>query len=365
MANGQAHPSPFALILAGGSGTRFWPVSRNARPKQLLDLFDDDTLLEKTIARLDGFVPRENILILTNVDQEAGVRDLLADELPAENIIAEPAKRDTAPAIALAVGWVKRRDPNGVMIVLPADHLIQDVGNYQSVMRQAAAAAKATPALVTVGIKPTWACPSYGYIERSGPADIPGLDAELPVYGVERFREKPKPEVAQEYLDRGGFSWNAGMFIWSVTTVLDELKVHVPELAAFIETVSQTEPDQLAALLDDQFAALPKISIDFALMEKAGCVLNIEATFDWDDVGSWISVAGYLEKDRDNNCSNAVLTSKDAQNNIVYSKEGAHVALLGVDDLIVVQTNDALLITTREKADAIKHLVDEVPTELH
>ncbi len=354
--------APFALILAGGSGTRFWPVSRNARPKQLLNLFEESTLLEQTIDRLKGYVPLKNILVLTNVDQEEGVRAILKD-LPEENIVAEPAKRDTAPAIALAVGWVAKRNPKGVMMVLPADQLIQDVAGFKRVMETATAAAANTDALVTIGIKPTWPCPSYGYIERGDEAQIDGVPEDaLTLYEVERFREKPDPVQAQEFLDAGSFTWNAGMFIWSVETVINELKSHCPELVAFIDEVKATE--DLTATLASSFPTLPKISIDFALMEKARRVLNVEAAFDWDDVGSWISVAKYLDKDDQENRSNCALTQIESTHNIVYSKEPARIALLGVKDLIVVQTGDALLIADRSKADDIKKLIDEIPPEL-
>ena len=355
--------APFALILAGGSGTRFWPVSRNARPKQLLNLLhlQEGTLLEKTVDRLHGLVPRERILVLTNVEQESGVRELLED-LPAENIIAEPAKRDTAPAIALAAGWVTKRNPKGVMLVLPADHLIRDVAGFQAVLRNAIAAAGSTDALVTIGIKPTWPCPSYGYIQRKGKVDLSGIVVDMPVFQVERFREKPEPEVAQSFLDQG-FTWNGGMFIWSVDTVRSELEIHVPELAAFIGEVAET--DDLTVLLEERFATLPKISIDFALMEKASRVLNLEATFDWDDVGSWVSLSKYLPEDARANRVNCPISQIESANNVVYSTEDRHIALLGVDDLIVVQTGDALLIAKREKADAIKDLVDAVPKHLH
>ncbi|MEM7385371.1 MAG: sugar phosphate nucleotidyltransferase, partial [Verrucomicrobiota bacterium] len=218
----------YALILAGGSGTRFWPLSRNDRPKQLLNLFDETTLIEKTVNRLEGLVPKEQILILTNIEQEASVREVLSD-FPAENILAEPAKRDTAPAIALGVGWVASKDPTATMMVLPADQLINDTAAYHGVMSAAVATAAATDALVTIGIKPTWACPSYGYIERGPGASIPGLESEIPVFEVSRFREKPDPELAETFLKKGNFSWNAGMFIWSLATVVGELTRHCPE----------------------------------------------------------------------------------------------------------------------------------------
>jgi mannose-1-phosphate guanylyltransferase len=358
-------PAPantYALILAGGSGTRFWPLSRDARPKQLLDLFGTGTLLEQAIRRLDGLVPLENILILTNAKQVDAVREN-ASMLPPGNIFAEPAKRDTAPAVALGIGLVAARNPAAVMMVLPADQLIQDAAAFRSVMRDALAAAEQSDGLVTIGIQPTWPCPSYGYIERGEPAAIPGLDTEHPPFEVRRFREKPNPELAEQFLREGGFSWNAGMFVWSLPVVIGQLAKHAPELADFIGEL-KTAPD-LPAAVSEKFPHLPARSIDYALMEHADRVLNIEATFDWDDVGSWISVAKYLEKYGSENRANEAITELDSENNIVFNaRPHSRVALLGVDDLIIVQTEDALLVANRHQADAIKNLSPLLPKEL-
>ncbi|MFT4177548.1 MAG: mannose-1-phosphate guanylyltransferase [Luteolibacter sp.] len=352
----------YALILAGGSGTRFWPLSRNARPKQLLDLFGTGTMLEQTIRRLDGLVPYENILILTNSQQEAAVREI-ASMLPPENIFAEPAKRDTAPAVALGVGLIAARDPDALMMVLPADHLIQDSEAYHSVMRDALRAAGQSNSLVTIGIKPTWPCPSYGYIERGEKAHLGGEPFEHSPVGVKRFREKPAPELAEQFLAQGGFSWNAGIFVWSLPTVINQFVSHSPELANFISELRHTS--DIPGVVKEQFPKLTPISFDYALMEKADRVLNIEASFDWDDVGSWLSVANYLDVTGEDNRTNEPISEIDSENNIIYNtRKGSRVALLGVDDLIVVQTEDALLIANRHQADAIKKLGEILPEEL-
>jgi mannose-1-phosphate guanylyltransferase len=358
-------PTPantYALILAGGSGTRFWPLSRNARPKQLLDLFGNGTLLEQTIRRLDGLVPRENILILTNARQLDAVRENAA-MLPAENIFAEPAKRDTAPAVALGIGLIAARNPAAVMMVLPADQLIHDTAAFQAVMRDALAVAELSDGLVTLGIHPTWACPSYGYIERGGLAAIPGFTGGNPAFEVKRFHEKPNPELAAQFLQQGGFSWNAGMFVWSLPTVIQQLASHAPELGNFIAELRTS--NNIPATVKTQFSGLPARSIDYALMECAERVLNLEATFDWDDAGSWVSVAKYFENRGNDNRANEAITQLDSHHNIVFNaRPGSRIALLGVDDLIVVQTGDALLIANRQQADAIKNLATVLPPEL-
>jgi mannose-1-phosphate guanylyltransferase len=352
----------YALILAGGSGERFWPLSRKTRPKQLLKLISDRTLLEETVRRLDGLVPPERILILTNVEQEAAVRELLPD-FPSANIVAEPAKRDTAAAVALGAGWVAARDHMATMVVLPADHVIKDTAAFQKTVLAAAFAAHETGALVTIGIKPTWPSPGFGYIEQGPIVQFrTSKDLGVAVHRAERFREKPNTELAEVFIRAGNFRWNAGMFVWAVSTVLSEFNRHAPELAQFIAQVSA--PNQFEQALRERFPELPKISFDYAIMEKADRVLVVEAAFDWDDVGGWQAVASYFENDEHKNAANCAVTSINATNNIVFGQDGTRVALLGVHNLIVVRTGDALLVCDRHDAEKIKQLVGKLPPEL-
>lgn len=351
----------YVLILAGGSGERFWPLSRKSKPKQLLSLFSEETLLEATLRRLDGLVPAEQILILTNADQESAVRTL-CPALPKENIIAEPAKRDTAAAIALGAGWIAQRASDATMVVLPADHLIKDTAGFQRTLRVAAAAAEETGELVTIGIKPTWACPGFGYIEQGAPLALGSGPSDPPVFEVTRFREKPNAELAESFLTQGHFRWNAGMFIWSIGAILGAFNRHAPALGEFIGRLHSGE--NLAALLHNDFPNLPKISIDYAIMEKATRVLVVEAAFDWDDIGGWAAVAKYLQCDQAGNHGNCNVKILESTNNIVFTSEPRTVALLGVSDLIVVQTPDAILVCNRHEAEKIKQLVAMVPPEL-
>jgi mannose-1-phosphate guanylyltransferase len=353
--------SLYVLILAGGSGERFWPLSRRARPKQLLRLVGNKTLLEETLARLEGFVPAERILILTNREQEDGVRKLLGN-FPKENIVAEPAKRDTAAAVALGTGWVASRDHAAIMAVLPADHLIANKDAFQETLALAAEAAEETSGLVTIGIKPSWACPGFGYIEQGKPVHLPKHPNKNGIHRVLRFREKPNLDLAESFLRKGNFRWNAGMFVWSVPTMLREFNRHAPELADFISQLRAPENFQKA--LHERFAKLPRISFDYAIMEKADRVFVVEASFDWDDIGSWRGVANYFEKDNQGNAANRSITALDASNNIVFEEDGTTIALLGVHDLIVVRTRDALLICHRHEAERIKDLIGRIPAEL-
>src|SRR5213080_328314 len=353
--------SMYALILAGGSGERFWPLSRRARPKQLLPLVSDRTLLEETLVRLEGLISRERILILTNTEQESAVRKLLGN-FPKENIVAEPVKRDTAAAIALGTGWVAVRDHAAIMAVVPADHVITNRAAFQETLTLAADAADETSELVIIGIKPTWACPGFGYIEHGKPVRLRKRPDNEAIHRVVRFREKPNSDLAESFLRRGNFRWNAGMFAWSVPTVLSEFNRRAPELADFISQLRAQGKFENA--LRERFSKLPRISFDYAIMEKADRVLVVEAGFDWDDIGSWRAVANYFEKDEQGNAANCAVTAVDSTNNVIFDEGDATIALLGVHNLIVVRTPDELLICHRHDAEKIKDLVGKLPPEL-
>ena len=228
-------------------------------------------------------------------------------------------------------------------------------------LRTAATAARETGVLVTIGIKPTWACPGFGYIETGAAVVLKDAKDGPAVHDVKRFCEKPNPNLAEEFLEQGNFQWNAGMFIWTIPAISEALRSHAPELGAFVSRLRSGE--EFGALLRDVFPTLPKISIDYAVMEKAKRVLMVESAFDWDDVGSWTAVAKYLADHGEGNVGNTEITAVDAKGNIAFSSQKRRIALLGVSDLIVVETPDAILVCKRSDAEKIKHLVAKVPAE--
>ncbi len=352
----------YALILSGGAGARFWPVSRKAKPKQFLSLFFEKTLLEQTIERLKGVVPCENIYILTNPTQVEQIL-AVAPEFNSSNILVEPSKRDTAPAISYGMAKIAQINSEAKVVVLPSDQLIDNHQAFNSLIQDAFSLAEQDDYLITLGVKPTWACSSYGYIERGE-----ALKSELQnqAYQVLRFREKPATELAEKFIKLGRFSWNAGIFVWSVAGFRANLNQHAPELAEFFEAVMShkfsSESD--CAI---KFEELEALSIDYALMERSAKVLVIEVDFSWDDIGSWISAAEYLPLLNDNNRSNQNITTLDARGNIVFDSvldQPKHVALLGVDDLVVVRTPDALLVANKHQVEQIKKLVELLPSNL-
>jgi mannose-1-phosphate guanylyltransferase len=351
------NPNAYVCIMAGGSGERFWPMSRQRTPKHLLKLFGDRTLLEDTVRRFDGVVPPTNIFVLTNEAQREATRAALPFLAP-DQIIAEPAKRDTAPAAALATGLVRARNPNAVLAVLPADALIKNHARLAEQMSAALTRAATTKAMLTFAIKPTYASPGFGYLEMG--AELSRTPDGGVIRRVKRFVEKPDLATAEKYVASGDYAWNAGMFIWRVGTFLAEVERHAPELAAFVRAFPTGDP---TAYLAQTFPALPKISIDYAVMEKAAEVETILSEYDWDDVGMWTSLPPHLTTDEAGNSRRGEAVVINSQNNISISN-GRLIALVGVKDLVVVETADAVLVCHRDAVQEIKKLMPVLPKEL-
>jgi mannose-1-phosphate guanylyltransferase len=339
----------YVCIMAGGSGERFWPMSRQHTPKHLLKLFSVRTLVEETVRRLEGVVPLGNVFVLTNEAQLSGTRAALPF-LPPEQIIAEPAKRDTAPAAALATGLVRARDPAGVLALLPADALIKDTATFARQLASVLQRAGRGEALLTFAIKPTYPATGFGYLEM---AESLGGGFRC----VKRFVEKPDRPTAERYMAGGNHAWNAGMFFWRVAAFLAEAERQAPELAAFIRDFPPGSP---TAYLAQRFAALTKISVDYAIMEKAAAVETVVAEFDWDDVGTWTALATHLPADAQGNTVRGTVVTQDAANNIAVSN-GRIIALCGVKDLVVVETPDGVLVCHRDAVQDIKQLMPKLP----
>ncbi|MCR6656404.1 MAG: sugar phosphate nucleotidyltransferase [Opitutus sp.] len=351
------NPNAYVCIMAGGSGERFWPMSRQRTPKHLLKLFSDRTLVEDTVRRLDGVVPRENIFVLTNEAQLAGTRDALPFLKP-EQIIAEPAKRDTAPAAALATGLVRARNPDAVVALLPADALIENHAVFARQLSAALGRAAQSDAFVTFAIKPSFAATGFGYLEMGD--TLPHTAGGGVCRKVNRFVEKPNAETAERYVASGNYGWNAGVFIWRVSSFLREAEQHATELATFVRDFPAGDP---TAFLAERFPALPKISVDYAIMEKAARVETVLAEYDWDDVGTWTAIPAHLPQDAAGNTLRGHVVAEDAQNNIAFSN-GRTIALLGVKDLVVVETPDAILVCHRDATQHVKKLMPRLPKDV-
>lgn len=347
----------FLFIMAGGSGERFWPLSRKKNPKQLLRLFSEHTLLGETLRRLEGVVPPDQIYILTNQEQVEATREALP-EFPADHIIAEPAKRDTAPAAALATAIARHQDPEAVMALLPADQLVKDTGAFRRQLSDALERARNTCALLTIAIPPTYPATGFGYLEI-GEKQVTGSQGSA-IHQVTRFIEKPDLTTAQHYLEEGDFSWNAGIFIWQVSAFLEIARSEQPPLADFIEAYPGRDASEF---LDEHFTGLPKISLDYAIMEQAPEVEAVLAEFDWDDVGAWPSLSSHLPADENFNAIRGRAVTEDAHGNILFSQKRT-IAACGVEDLIIVETDDAILVCRKGKAQDIKKLLSKLPPEL-
>jgi mannose-1-phosphate guanylyltransferase len=345
------NPHYYGLILAGGRGTRFWPRSRKHHAKQVLNVFGERSMIQGTVDRLAPVIAPERLWVLTSRDlRDAIVRQL--PEIPKTQILAEPAQRNTAPAIGLAAQILSSLDPKAVMGVFPADHLVAKPAAFRKVLRAAFHGAEAGR-LMVVGIQPRWPETGYGYIEF--PRGVSAGSSEA--VAVRRFHEKPPLARAKRYLASGNFYWNSGMFFWRPGVLLEALRWHLPRTATLLAALPRFGARKLGAEVERVFPLCENISIDFAVMEKAGNVSGIAAAdFGWSDVGSWNAVYELLPRD---GCGNAVAPESiclDAHNNFVDAR-GKTVALVGVKDLIVVDTPDALLVAGRARAQQVGEVV--------
>jgi Mannose-1-phosphate guanylyltransferase len=334
--------------MAGGSGERFWPLSRSKTPKHLLRLLSDRTLIEMTARRLEGLIAWERVYVLTNAAQAAAVRAELPF-VPEGNIIAEPEKRDTAPACALATGLARARDPQAICALLPADAMIHNIPIFQKQLATAAQTAASRDALVVFAIPPTFPATGFGYLHLG--------DEDGETCRVLRFVEKPDLPTANAYLRSGQYAWNAGMFLWRSEVFQREVERLVPALGKFIEDFPAGDP---SAYLAERFSALPKISVDYAVMEKASEVQAVRAKFDWDDVGSWTALPEHLGHDDDGNTLRGEVVQHESSNNVAVSS-GRLIALCGVENLVVVETPDAILVCHRDAVQDIKKLQPLLP----
>jgi len=356
----------FVIIMAGGRGERFWPVSREKTPKQLISLFGDRTFLQQAVDRVLPLVPIKNILIITNAVQAPEVRKQLP-KLPKENIIAEPVGRDTTAAVTLGAAIVGQRSTNAVMAVLPADHVIPEEKKFQQVLADAFDLAGRGQVIVTIGIKPTEPATGYGYIRTGNILPPPqGVKSyKTTFFKAEQFVEKPNFEKALEYLNSGQYRWNAGMFVWSFVTITQGLEKHQPEMAAACQRwfVAAKNSAKLEKVLAKEYPEIKKISIDFALMEKAQNVVVADGAFEWDDLGSWNALARHLKADADGNCAVGDFIHVDAARNIIFdarTKNRTPIAVVGLRDSILVQTDDAVLLAHKSQAQKVKELVKKL-----
>jgi mannose-1-phosphate guanylyltransferase len=350
-----------AVIMAGGSGTRFWPASRRLLPKQLLPLAGQRTMLQSTIDRLGNLVPPERQLVLTNEALVEAVKQQLP-ELPGENIVGEPCKRDTAPCIGLAAAVVQRTDPEATMAVMPSDHVITSAEQFQTAITAGSELIDQDPSrIVTFGIRPSYAAESFGYIQRG---ERIASAKQVKAFQVERFREKPDRETAEQYLAAGTFYWNSGIFLWRASTILDALRQNVPAMHEHIEAIAATiGTDRYPATLQKEFAAIEGTSIDYAVMEGYKNVVMIEAAFSWDDLGSWQALSRLHEPDQDGNTVVGSHVGIDTRGSIVVTQPGHTVVTVDVEDLIIVQTQDATLVAPKGSEERVREVVKRLEQE--
>jgi mannose-1-phosphate guanylyltransferase len=358
----------YVIIMAGGRGERFWPVSREKTPKQLATLLGKRSFLQQAVDRVLPLVPIKNIYIITNAVQAPQVRKQLP-KLPKQNVIAEPVGRDTCAAVTLGAAIVGQRSTSAVMAVLPADHVIPEEKKFQQVLADSFDLASRGQVIVTIGIKPSGPETGYGYIRVGNPLPPPsGVKSyKTTFFKAEQFVEKPNFERALEYVNSGQYRWNAGMFLWSFVTITQGLEKHQPELAAacqrWFKVAGTPGTPKLDKVLAKEYPGIKKISIDYGLMEHAQNVVVADGAFAWDDLGSWTALARHLKADPEGNCAVGEFIHVDAARNIIFdarTKNRTPIAVVGLRDSILVQTDDAVLLAHKSQAQKVKEMVKKL-----
>ncbi len=344
----------YCVIMAGGKGTRFWPRSRAAIPKQLLQVWGSRTMLEESVERISPLALAERVIVVAGREHADAVHQQLPG-IPPGNILVEPSGRNTAPCICLAALWIQKKDPDAVMAVLAADHYIADTGEFCRCLEAAAAMARQQDRLFTIGISPERPETGYGYIQYG---EESGQYEGMPAFQVQKFHEKPSREKAQKFLQQGNFLWNSGMFVWRASTILAEIKTFLPDIYNKLLPIQSLfgTPDAQKAI-DAAYAAIEGISIDYGVMEKSTKVVTLKGNFGWSDVGSWSAVYDISEKDAQGNVIQGNVISIDAERNLIYAPEKL-TAVVGLKDIVVVETADALLICSKDQAQDVKKVVD-------
>jgi mannose-1-phosphate guanylyltransferase len=348
----------YALIMAGGSGTRLWPRSRQRLPKQLLDLLGSETMLQATVNRISPLIPREHIFIVTGAEYLPTIREQVP-ALPLENIIVEPLSKGTAPCIGLGALHIRRQVADGVMVALPADHLIHDATGFCRAVKVAARVAQ-DGYLVTLGIKPDRPETGYGYIKRRRPLRAIGNHT---VYEVEKFVEKPDEAKARRFVRSGRYYWNSGIFIWTLSTILNELHCYLPDLYDKLMTVDAAwGTDEMNAVAEKVWPQIRPVTVDFGVMERAQRVAVVPVDIGWSDVGSWATIHDLLPADTNGNVVAGEHIGLDTTGSLICGGKRL-IATIGVSHLIVVDTEDALLICSRDRAQEVKEIVERLKRE--
>ncbi len=349
----------YTLIMAGGSGTRFWPRSKTLKPKQYLNLFGSDSLLQSTIKRFSTFTSTGNMYIVSGKNQ-AAVLEQQTTMLPQKNLIYEPVGKNTLPCIGLAAMFTERENPDGIMVVTPSDHLIENDELFRDTVLSAVKIANERNGIVTIGISPSYPATGYGYVQTA--VNITGSE-KIKQFKVERFVEKPNEATAAEYIQKGGFYWNSGLFVFKISVFLDAVKRYAPALYSGLRKIqAEIGKSSFEETLDKIYRTVESISIDYGIMEHADNIYLVEGNFTWNDLGSWESVYLASNKDEKGNAGAGGSVIIDSKNSFVYSDKGL-IALVGLDDVIVVQDGNTTLVCKREKAEEIKKVVDWLKSE--